>query len=68
MQKALEMFMNCYIFWETVKYSDYPSFVGLFPNKRNIPKFSYLSQNIQGQNARKKKKQRWKLSGLEERS
>lgn len=37
------------IFWEIVKYSDYLTFSGLFPNKKCIPKLNYLSLNLQGQ-------------------
>lgn len=44
--------MTVHIFWEIVKYSEYPSFVGLFQNKRHITKFNYLSQNLQGQKAK----------------
>lgn len=62
------MFMTLHIFQEIVKYSDYSSFVRLFPNRRHIPKFNYLSRNLQGQKGKKKKEQRWKLSGLKERS
>lgn len=57
------MSMTLHISWEIVKYSDYAGFVRLFQNKRHIPKFNYLSQNLQGQKANKKEK-RWKLSGL----
>lgn len=34
--------MFLHIFWEIVKYSDYPTFSGLFPNKKCISKFNYL--------------------------
>lgn len=46
-----QLFMTPDVFLELVNYSDYPSFVVLFPNIRHTPKFNYLSQYFKGQRA-----------------
>lgn len=52
--------MILHIFWEIVKYSDYPTFSGLFPNKKHIPKLNDLSLNLQGPKEIQKEG-KWKL-------